>query len=292
VTQTYRTARAFRTALEERLKQEALRENVDLMRLRRRMAFQRCLARLFSDPSPPWVLKGGHAFEIRLAFRARATKDIDLAIPDSAAQSLAHGTESLRDLLQDALEFDARDWFVFLVGSRSASFDSPPQGGARFPVEARLDSRRFATFSIDIGVGDVILAAPELVLGPDLLSFAGIPPARVRILPIEQQFAEKIHVYSLPRDRANSRVKDLVDLVLLLDLGLPDVGNVAEAVAATFERRGTHLVPGVLPEPPAEWGDAYAALAADYAPDQLTLALAYERITSYWMGLPLRRRGE
>jgi Nucleotidyl transferase AbiEii toxin, Type IV TA system len=292
VTQTYRTARAFRTALEERLKQQALRENVDLMRLRRQVAFQRCLARLFAEPSAPWILKGGHAFEVRLAFRARATRDIDLAIPNSAAEGPAGDTASLRDLLQDALELDAGDWFAFLVGLQSASFDSPPQGGARFPVEARLDSRQFATFSVDIGLGDVILAAPESVLGPDLLSFAGIPPARVRIMPMEQQFAEKVHAYSLPRDRANSRVKDLVDLLLLLDLGLPKVGNVAEAVEATFERRGTHPIPGVLLEPPAEWGDPYAALAADYAPDQPTLALAYERITSYWKQLPLRNRAE
>jgi hypothetical protein len=35
----------------------------------------------------------------------------------------------------------------------------------------------------------------------------------------EQQFAEKIHAYTLPRNAANSRVKDLVDLALLIGSG-------------------------------------------------------------------------
>ena len=35
----------------------------------------------------------------------------------------------------------------------------------------------------------------------------------------EQQFAEKLHAYTLPRNSANSRVKDLVDMALLIGSG-------------------------------------------------------------------------
>ncbi len=42
----YATATAFRRALEERLKQRAREEQVDLQRLRRQVAFDRLLARL------------------------------------------------------------------------------------------------------------------------------------------------------------------------------------------------------------------------------------------------------
>jgi len=38
----------------------------------------------------------------------------------------------------------------------------------------------------------------------------------VQLIAREQQFAEKIHAYTLPRSATNSRVKDLVDMALLI----------------------------------------------------------------------------
>jgi len=73
----YATAAAFRRALEDRLKDTARREGVDLQRLRRQVAFDRLLARLFHEAQPrplPWVLKGGYAMELRIK-AARTTKD-------------------------------------------------------------------------------------------------------------------------------------------------------------------------------------------------------------------------
>jgi hypothetical protein len=55
----YATGAALRAALEERLKQIARKENVELQRLRRQVAFDRFLARLFHDARTQWVLKGG-----------------------------------------------------------------------------------------------------------------------------------------------------------------------------------------------------------------------------------------
>jgi hypothetical protein len=70
-------------ALEDRLKQIALVENMDIMRLRKQVAFDRFLARLFSSTDKDiFVLKGGYSLELRLR-RARTTKDIDLAINDN-----------------------------------------------------------------------------------------------------------------------------------------------------------------------------------------------------------------
>ena len=58
----YATAAAFRRALEDRLQDIAGKESVDLQRLRRQVAFDRLLARLFQAGQPsalPWVLKVG-----------------------------------------------------------------------------------------------------------------------------------------------------------------------------------------------------------------------------------------
>ena len=80
----YKTAGAFRTALETRLQARAQEEKTDLQRLRRQVAFDRFLARLFPKGPKgayPWVLKGGYAMELRIR-SARTTKDIDLTLHD------------------------------------------------------------------------------------------------------------------------------------------------------------------------------------------------------------------
>ncbi|MFZ4397343.1 MAG: hypothetical protein ACOYOU_17145 [Kiritimatiellia bacterium] len=50
---------AFRQALESRLMNASRTEKVDLQRLRRQVAFDRFLCRLFHAPAVPWALKGG-----------------------------------------------------------------------------------------------------------------------------------------------------------------------------------------------------------------------------------------
>ncbi|MES2572424.1 MAG: hypothetical protein V4710_20535 [Verrucomicrobiota bacterium] len=60
---TYATAMAFRRALEDRLMATAAKEGMDLQRIRRQVAFDRLLSRLFTPPSPSWILKGGYALE-------------------------------------------------------------------------------------------------------------------------------------------------------------------------------------------------------------------------------------
>ena len=54
----YETPTAFRRALEDRLAATAKLEGLDLQRIRRQVAFDRLLCRLFAEPNPPWVLKG------------------------------------------------------------------------------------------------------------------------------------------------------------------------------------------------------------------------------------------
>lgn len=109
----YQTARAFRAALEERLKRAARNQHTDLMRLRRQVAFDRLLARLFATPDVPWVLKGGYTFELRLGGRARATKDLDLSVPDlhrlatDDAESFAP-SDAIRERLQEVAAADSR----------------------------------------------------------------------------------------------------------------------------------------------------------------------------------------
>jgi hypothetical protein len=48
----------------------------------------------------------------------------------------------------------------------------------------------------------------DLLVADDVLGFAGISPPTLRVYPIETHIAEKLHAYTLPRKRPNSRITD------------------------------------------------------------------------------------
>lgn len=261
----YVSAEAFRVALETRLKKIAQEEGVDLNRLRRQVAFDRLLCRLFATPNAPWLLKGGYAMELR--FRAaRTTRDIDLAmreLPNPSANW--DGNVSLvLETLRDAGTFDLQDYFTFIFAVPTADLDAAPYGGARFPVDARLAGRTFAKFHLDISTGDVLREPYEKLSGRDWLGFAGIGCAKFVAISPEEQFAEKLHAYTLPRiGRENTRVKDLIDLILLIERTELDAAQVLKAIRATFQRRKTHEIPTMLPSPPPSWSKPFGEMAKE-----------------------------
>jgi hypothetical protein len=257
----YATAGAFRRALEERLNRASLTDQIDPNRLRRQVSFDRLLARLFRENPAPWVLKGGYALELRFK-AARSTVDIDLTVQRVAASAGGDENQVVRQMLQSAAAVALGDWFEFTIGPPVMDLTAAPYGGARYPVEARMDERIFARFHLDTGVGDVIMRPLETIVCRDWLGFAGIESSRVLIIAREQQFAEKIHAYTLPRNAPNSRVKDLVDLALLIRSGGLDKQRILDALRLTFERRGTHDLASLLP-PPADWQIPFQALAEE-----------------------------
>jgi hypothetical protein len=265
---SYKTAGAFRTALETRLQTRAREEATDLQRLRRQVAFDRFLARMFSKgpkANYPWLLKGGYAMELRL-HAARTTKDIDLTLHDGTRLSKdpAQRREEVRVMLQEAAGFHLDDFFEFHVGEASGDLEGAPEGGSRYPVVAQMDGRDFARFHVDVGIGDEVLEPLDIVTGRDWLGFGGVAAPSFPVISAEQQFAEKLHAYSLPRgERANTRTKDLVDMLLLIRSGKLDKTKTAAAVRATFAKRGTHAMPAELDPPPAEWEPVFDALAKE-----------------------------
>lgn len=253
----YATATAFRIALEARLKSFAQAEGIDLQRLRRQVSFDRLLARLFSEPNTPWLLKGGYAMELRLR-SARTTKDIDLSLPREVERK-----GDVLERLQDRSATDMGDYFTFVIGLPKMDLDGAPEGGSRYPVITSLAGRVFTKFHLDVGIGDAIVRPTEIVRGRDWLEFAGIPSVPCIAISREQQFAEKLHAYTRQRERPNSRVKDLVDMALLVKMGMLESPKLQEAIEMTFEQRGTHAIPTAFPDPPESWQQPYAQLAGE-----------------------------
>ena len=257
----YATAGAFRAALEQRLLAIARQRGVPLVRLRKLVAFERLLARLMAVAPDRWILKGAMAFHFRLAARFRTTKDMDLGRWDDE--------RAATDDLVAAEQVDLGDHFRFVV-ERTAKLDHLLEGAAvRYHVSAYLAGRRFEELTVDIGFGDVPVGEPERLRGPDFLSFAEIAPVEVPALPLEQHVAEKVHAYtrSYAGGHSSTRTKDLIDLALIASLFPFQAGRLRRALYATFDTRGTHLLPPVLPPPPPGWSTAYRKLAAEVGLD-------------------------
>lgn len=261
----YQNAAAFRVALETRLKNYSFQENINLQQVRRRVSFDRFLARLFQeDSTAEWILKGGYAMELRLWDAARTTRDIDLSFP-SALQK-----KQIIPLLQKATARDLGDFFVFEFKEPTLELEAPPYGGARYPVSAWIDNRLFTKFHLDIGIGDIVILPTEIIEGKDWLGFAGISPVKVIASSSEQQFAEKLHAYTMPREN-NSRIKDIVDMALLLRMKKLDRDKLQEAIQRTFHVRRSHELPSVLADPPSFWKEPYQKIAGEV---QLSWTLA------------------
>ena len=277
----YATPAAFRVALETRLKTISVDEVTDLQRLRRQVSFDRLLARFFAERNAPWLLKGGYAMELRLR-AARTTKDIDISLPSEA---VAEFGGKILTRLQDSAGTDMGDFFSFVIAQPQMDLKAAPQGGARYPVTASLAGRMFTKFHLDVGIGDAVTPPTELIEGRDWLRFAGIASPQFMAISKEQQFAEKLHAYTLPRPNAtNTRVKDLVDMILLIQMKEMDKGVLKQAIQATFGLRGTHPVPIIVPEPPELWKGPFEALTREC---HLEMALEGARkiISSYLFNL-------
>ncbi len=251
----YRTAAAFRTALEARLNAEQ-RDGVGISRLRKRVVFERLLARLQAVAPDAWVLKGGFALELRLGGSARTTKDIDIDWNVDEQEAV--------ELLQDAAALRLDDLFEFSV-ERSRVDDDLLGGGQRWTVTATLAGRDFERMAIDIGFATTPVLEPETVTSSHLLDFAGVEALCVPTLAIEQHVAEKLHAYTrrYAGDKPSSRVKDLVDLVVIAHTTPVDAEKLDRATDAIFERRATHPVPAAVPAPPVDWAPGWRRLVAD-----------------------------
>jgi hypothetical protein len=227
------------------------------------VTFDRFLARLTYKYPDDWVLKGGLALQLRMGERSRTTKDIDLL------DLTQH--EDIHYVLRTAGKLDMEDWFSFEV-TKPVKLPPDDFGGTRFLLKALLNGRTFEEFHIDVGIGDPIIEPVEYLKTPALLEFAEIQPTIVPCYPITQQIAEKVHAYTrFHPSGKGSRVKDLVDILLLAELGEIDGKLLWEALRATFENRKTHPIPNILPDAPADWITPYRKIVEDASLGHITL---------------------
>jgi len=271
---------SFRQSLESRLQLISKDKGIDLQRVRRKVAFERFLARLFFTKPYPWILKGGYALEVRFEL-SRVTKDLDLGTRLKIIGSIEEQQAILRKELQKRAILQLNDYFIYQVGSSAKLIESAPSGGFRFSIRSLVAGRLFVTFPLDIGMGVVLTPPTEEIQGDDLLEIYGIPPARFEAISLEQQFAEKVHAMMVPRgNRENSRVKDLIDILLLIKAGV-NRKRVMNCLENTFQRREKSSAPSYPPTPPESWRKPFKQLAIQCGINH-NFDEALEILSSYW----------
>lgn len=222
-----------------RLLNLAKAEGSDFNQVLVRYTLERLLYRLSqSAHADRFVLKGALLFTLWYDMAHRPTRDADLL--GFGPSDLASIGQMFRDIagvaVEDGIVFEPASVKVEDIRKESG------YGGARVLITSELAKARCRA-QVDIGFGDAVTPGPVQAVFPVLL--ADFPAPQLRTYPVYTVIAEKLHAITL-LGMTNTRLKDYLDLSVLLEREALDPTILATAIAATFMRRGM-AVPAQLP---------------------------------------------
>ena len=225
-------------SIRQRLLDRARIHGEDFQLVLDRYAVERLLYRLSVSPHrDQFLLKGALLFALWFDAPHRPTRDADLL-----GIGPADG-ERLHAVIAELCAIDSDDGLRFDVGSMAVEpiREEAAYEGLRIRLLAFLGDAR-CHVQWDVGFGDAVTPAPTDSEYPVLLE--GMPAPRLRVYPRETVFAEKLEAIAT-LGIANSRMKDYFDLLALMREQAMAPTTLAEAIRATFQRRGTAPPDGV-----------------------------------------------
>ena len=256
-TDGYRDGVALWAAATARAKTTAKATGADVGALLRQFVYGRFLARIFHDPDAPWVLKGGTAVLARVN-DARTTKDVDLL---HELQDI----DAALELLRAAIATDLGDHFRFVIMGHERSLGGtgqPHVDGYRVRVDAYCGAARKESFSVDLVTGSLMTTSPEITTDT-ALELRGLSSPPMRLYPVVDHIADKLCAtqarYGAAGDRPSSRVRDLVDIVVLARSQDVDGTALIGAIRAEWVHRGLQGDPVFAP--PTSWERLYPPVA-------------------------------
>lgn len=229
----------FAASVRARLLNIAKNQGTDFNQILVRFALERLLYRLSqSEHADHFLLKGALLFTLWYDIPHRPTRDADLlGFGSSDLELIAKNFRNIASVaVNDGIIFDPTSVLVEEI-RKDAGY-----AGARVLINAELSKARCKT-QIDIGFGDAVTPGPIQALYPVLID--ELPAPNLRVYPIYTVISEKLHAIVL-LGMTNSRLKDYFDIWVLIDRETLDIETLAEAIAATFSRRGT-MIPAELP---------------------------------------------
>lgn len=264
----YATARAFRTALRDRFAAAATYSGAHgIDELQRQFAYDRLLARVFTGVDRErWILKGAGALLARLP-DARHSRDIDMAYVAESGQTEEAELEDAERSLRVAADSDLADHFRFEI-TRVTPLQEAAKG-RRLHLSAYLGSK-YATFHTDVVVGSIMTAKPDQFPPLTPVQVPGLTRPGYRLFPLADHVADKlcatIEVHQ--RDghvQPSTRVKDLVDLVLIASTQRPSAAQLRHALEVGTRLRGLVLPDRFVVPELQSWRAGYPRKANDAA---------------------------
>ncbi|MDM7950540.1 nucleotidyl transferase AbiEii/AbiGii toxin family protein [Hydrogenophaga sp.] len=223
-------SRNLAASIRARLKQRADARKQDFNLTLTHYGLERLLYRLSISPhADNYLLKGALLFSLWYDQPHRPTRDADLLGfgPDDIDTAVAVFREICVMEVEDGIAFDTASVKGSVIRKEAG------YGGVRIDLLAKLDGARI-TLQVDIGFGDAVTPAPELVSYPVLLE--DLPAPQLRSYPKYTVVAEKFHAVCL-LGMANTRMKDYFDLWVLLTESALEPTELRRAIDATFARR-------------------------------------------------------
>lgn len=182
-----------------------------------------------SDYSDNFVLKGGLFIYSLTEFDSRVTVDIDFLL-----KSLPNTPEQLRAILERIISVDTGNEFItFEIKSVLPISVAKKYAGISASLVAHIKNTR-TPFSIDFGVGDVIVPKQEKRKIPTQLNDFSSP--MINTYSLETTIAEKIDAI-LSLMEFSSRMKDYYDIYYLANKFDFDGKILVDALKRTFANR-------------------------------------------------------
>lgn len=176
------------------------------------------------------VLKGGLFIYSLTDFDSRVTVDVDFLL-----RQMPNTPEQLKTVLEEIIAAPTgNDFITFEIKGVAPIAVAKKYAGIGASVVARIKNTR-TPFSIDFGVGDVIVPKQEKRKIPTQLSDFDAPT--VNTYSLETTVAEKIDAI-LSLMEFSSRMKDYYDIYYLANRFDFDGATLTEALKKTFENRG------------------------------------------------------
>lgn len=273
----YPTSGGVENAIKEAAKRAAAADpSLDVNKRIQLEYFNRFLSRVFSEGiESEWVLKGGTGILARVP-STRSTRDIDLYRKGFTL------TQALDDLIRLA-GTDLGDHFRFEYAGHTDSIGNDTQPyteGYQVKFNMFIGVSAKGTLQVDLAVGagmtgEVVTTDPATAL--NLPRLVNNP---YRLYPDVDQIADKVCATMAEyNDKASSREKDLVDLVVFATT--QDIDGTALRTAITTEARRRKMGPFDRFTVPSTWGAGYAKLSRSvpYCADYRTVELASDLVT-------------
>lgn len=175
------------------------------------------------------VLKGGLFIYSLTDFDSRVTVDVDFLL-----RKIPNTPEQLKTILEKIIAVDTgNDFVTFEIKDIAPIAVAKQYAGIGASIIARIKNTK-TPFSIDFGVGDIIVPKQEKRKIPTQLSDFDAP--MVNTYSIETTVAEKIDAI-LSLMEFSSRMKDYYDIYYLANKFDFDGATLTEALKKTFENR-------------------------------------------------------